>query len=288
MNPPYGGVEVAFLTRHGKQHPVRGPLERALGCRIAHTDAYDTDLLGTFTGEVARAGSALDAARRKAVIGMELLGLGVGIGSEGTFGADPVGGLLPWDLELLVWVDRERGIEVVGTAQGPAMHGRIEVRDPAALDAAARRFGAPSHGLVLRPVGAAVATGMLHKGLGGEAPEDRAALRAAFGACLAASPVAAVAVETDLRAHFNPTRRRIIEAAAADLARRLAARCPACEGPGYGRERAEPGLSCAACGAPTRAPSAEILACPGCGHRERRPLDAAKGADPATCDLCNP
>ncbi len=58
---PYHGVAIGFLTRHGKQEQVRGPLERALGCRIVHTDAYDTDLLGSFTKEVARAGVGLAA-----------------------------------------------------------------------------------------------------------------------------------------------------------------------------------------------------------------------------------
>ncbi|MFN5010601.1 MAG: hypothetical protein ACK5F5_05170 [Gammaproteobacteria bacterium] len=58
---PYDGVAVGFLTRHGKQGQIRGPLERTLGCRIVHTDAYDTDLLGAFTGEVARAGVGLAA-----------------------------------------------------------------------------------------------------------------------------------------------------------------------------------------------------------------------------------
>lgn len=295
---PYDGVAVAFLTRHGKQGQVRGPLERALGCRIVHTDAHDTDLLGAFTGEVAREGTALDAARRKATIAMDLLGLEVGLGSEGTFGADPVGGLLPWDHEILVWVDRARGLEVVGAAQGPAMHGQLEVRDAAALASAAARLGFPAHALVLRAVGFATtdaavdaaedtADAQLHKGVA-----TPAALRRAFESCLAASPSGVVRLGTDLRAHLNPTRQRLIAAAAEDLAQRLRAACPACAAPGYGREGVERGLPCRDCGTPTRQPVAEILRCTACDHREHRPVAAAPGvglaADPAGCDSCNP
>jgi hypothetical protein len=287
---PYDGVAVGFLTRHGKQEQIREPLERALGCRIVHTDAYDTDLLGSFTGEVARAGTALEAARRKAQLAMDLLGLDVGLGSEGMFGADPVGGLLPWNHEILVWVDRVRRVEVVGSVQGPAMHGRLEVRDAEALEPAAARLGFPVHALVLRAAGDVVgddATAQVHKGVA-----TTADLRRAFEVCRVASPSRLVRIETDLRAHLNPTRQRAIAAAAADLAQRLRCRCPACAAPGFGRERLEPGRICRGCGAPTRSPIAEILACVSCGHRARRSLDAEPGtsptADPAVCDRCNP
>ena len=68
----YLGQKVAFLTQHGKQDLVRAPLEAALGCQIVHTEGYDTDQLGTFTREVDRLGSQLEAARIKAKIGMAL------------------------------------------------------------------------------------------------------------------------------------------------------------------------------------------------------------------------
>ena len=59
----YQGLPVALLTQHGKQELIRPILEVALGCRLVHTDGYDTDLLGTFTRDVARPGSQLEACR---------------------------------------------------------------------------------------------------------------------------------------------------------------------------------------------------------------------------------
>lgn len=91
---PYQGCKVAFLTKHGKQNIVRKPLELALGCEIVHTDRFDTDHLGTFTRDIARAGSQLDAARKKAQLGMELTHASVGLASEGAFGPDPYAGMV--------------------------------------------------------------------------------------------------------------------------------------------------------------------------------------------------
>ncbi len=71
----YGQQSVAFLSRHGKQTLVAPVLERAWGCKIVHTEAFDTDRLGTFTREVDRPGSQMEAVRRKARMGMALLGL---------------------------------------------------------------------------------------------------------------------------------------------------------------------------------------------------------------------
>ena len=97
----YEGCPIAFLTQHGKQDLVREPLEAALGCHLVHTDGYDTDQLGTFTRELTRAGSQLDAARKKANIGMALTGASVGLASEGSFGPDPFGAFMPWNTEQL-------------------------------------------------------------------------------------------------------------------------------------------------------------------------------------------
>ena len=66
----YSGRQVVLLTKHGKQDLIKDAIESDLGCSLLHTDAYDTDQLGTFTREIDRAGSQLEAARRKAKIGM--------------------------------------------------------------------------------------------------------------------------------------------------------------------------------------------------------------------------
>lgn len=117
---------VALLTQHGKERVIAPVLEPALGCVVHHVDHFDTDQLGTFTRDVPRPGSQLDAARDKARMGMTLSGLPVGLASEGSFGPDPFTGMFPWNVEMLVWLDDQLGIEVVGMAQGPAQSGHLQ------------------------------------------------------------------------------------------------------------------------------------------------------------------
>ncbi|WP_310628315.1 hypothetical protein [Limnohabitans sp.] len=75
----YKTLEVAFLTQHGKQTLRRAPLEAALGCQLVHTNSYDTDLLGTFTRDQIRPCSQIEAARKKALIGMRLTSTSIDI-----------------------------------------------------------------------------------------------------------------------------------------------------------------------------------------------------------------
>lgn len=287
MSPPtaaehglYRGAVVALLTQHGKQAWVAGPLAQALGCRIVHTDAYDTDLLGTFTREVPRPGSQREAARRKARIGMELVGASVGLASEGAFGPDPMAGVVPWDTEILLWLDSARSLEVVGVAQGPACHLQGTVRTLEELEAFALRAGFPSHHLVLRP--SHPDHPGVRKGLA-----DTQALHHAFANCRRESADGTVHVENDLRAFCNPTRQQLIHAAAQDLARKLASACPRCRAPGFAVSRHHPGLPCLSCGQPTRLPRALVWSCTACGHAQEQAV-ASDGADPTRCDHCNP
>ncbi len=83
---------------------------------------FDTDLLGTFGRDVPRAGSQLEAARRKCRLEMELGRSLAGIASEGAFVMDPLAGLIPWNVEVIVLIDDEAQLEVVGIPQGAAQN----------------------------------------------------------------------------------------------------------------------------------------------------------------------
>ena len=207
----YAGQRAVLLTQHGKEAIVGPVLGEALGCRLERVEGFDTDTLGTFARDVPRAGTQLEAARRKARIGMELSGSRIGLGSEGSFTPDPYTGLMPWNLELLVWIDDDLGVEIVGVAQGPARSLHRSVRTVDEL----RRFAAeadfPAHQLMLRPHDED--DPRIVKGL-----HDWPGLLEAFDRARQASPEGVVFVEHDLRAHCNPTRQQMILEAAKDLA----------------------------------------------------------------------
>ncbi len=82
---------------------------------------------------------------------MELSGLDAGLASEGSFCPDPCTGMVPWNVELIAWLDDRLGIEGVGMAQGPARSAHLVSDDWSAVEAFAQREGFPQHQLVLRP-----------------------------------------------------------------------------------------------------------------------------------------
>ena len=282
---PYRNARIAFLTQHGKERVLAPIFADAFGARVEVVAGFDTDTLGTFTRETPRAGTQLEAARRKAQLAIELSGAELGLGSEGAFVPGPFG-LGSWNLELVVLVDRTHGIEVVGRADGAGRHlyacvaTRDELRDFAA------RGGFPEHGLVVRPDDERdprVQKG-LHRGL-----RDWPALEAAFDEAIRQSTQGAAFIESDLRAHLNPTRMAVIAGAGRDLVARLRAACRACGARGFGVVGRVPGLPCADCGAPTREAIADEFACVRCEHREARArADGPTEASPAVCDHCNP
>lgn len=277
---PYAGREIALLTQHGKEAILAAVLDPALGCRVRRVGGFDTDRLGSFTRDIPRAGSQVEAARRKALIGMEIAGLPLGLASEGAFGADPYLGAAPWNTELVLLVDDLHGIEVVGMAQGPTRFAHRLTGDWEEARRFALEAGFPGHHLVVRP--AHPDDPRIVKGL-----DSWPALEQAFGRALAQAENALVCLEHDLRAHAHPTRREAIRLAAQDLLQKLLSRCPDCGAPGYWPIERLPGLPCADCGAPTREPRAEVWGCLKCARRETRSLVAGL-ADPGRCDWCNP
>lgn len=277
----YAGERIALLTQHGKERLIAPALESALGCRVEHVTGYDTDLLGTFTRDIARAGTQLEAARKKASAGMELSGLLLGVASEGSFGPDPYTGMFPWNIELIIWMDVERRIEVVGRGEGKTNFSHLLTEDREAVRAFARESQFPGHNLVVRPDGERGS--YICKGIASWTD-----LEAAFAGAKARSGNGKVLIETDMRAGANPTRMEVIGLAAEDLARKLRSLCPACGTPGFWRVGRVPGLQCSACGTPTSGTCAETLGCLRCSYRETRYLSQPISAPPSTCNYCNP
>lgn len=277
----YAEHRVALLTQHGKEGVIAPVFDRVLGSRIERITGYDTDLLGTFTRDIPRSGTQREAARRKARLGMQLSGLSLGVASEGSFGLDPFAGMFPWNVEFLIFLDDERDLEVAGVAEGAANFSHLLTNDWVTLETFARQAGFPAHHLVIRPD--SENDPRIRKGI-----TTWTELETESATALAASASKQVFVETDVRAHANPTRMNNIRLAAEDLVKKLASLCPACSTPGFWIVERVDGLPCEACGAPTRETRAEIFGCLKCMHRETRPLTNQQYADPGRCNDCNP
>ena len=280
MTQRYIGKTVAFLTQHGKDILIGPALEAALGCTVMRAEGYDTDLLGTFSGEIKRLDNQLQTARTKARIGMNLTGASLGIASEGSFVSDPFGGLIPWNIEVLIWIDDEHQIEIVGMAQGPARSHHRALRDLSELEKFACESGFPEHHLALRPQ--SESDPRVEKGLC-----DWHALRHAFKACQQQASNQWVFAENDHRAFCNPTRQSMIQRAAADLLQKIQSTCPACTLPSFSIANHSSGLTCRMCGHATRLAKSYTWHCKACNYKMEKATQDTY-ADPGCCEVCNP
>jgi hypothetical protein len=104
-------------------------------------------------------------------------------------------------LELMVFVDDERGTVVTESVIAEKTnYNHLVVLPGEAADEFLQRVGFPNHGLIVRPNEGEVASA-LTKGI-----VDTDSLRRAIAAAAAVSSDGRARVETDMRAHFNPTR----------------------------------------------------------------------------------
>ncbi len=282
----YLGSKVAMATMHGKEKALARPFRSLLGLELELPAGIDTDQLGSFDGLVPRQGGAEQACRRKALVGMAALGLPLGLASEGSFGAHPQLPFLAAGLEVMVFVDQERGLEI--WERLIASRTNFDHRCAAELvelEGWLAQVGFPAHGLIVRPEHpCSGAETLLFKDL-----PDHQQLAGAIDAAAAASSNGRAQVETDMRAHRNPTRMVSLRVLATRLARRIASACPACAAPGWGQLDIVPGLPCGWCGTPTPLTLRERFGCVSCSHTEEHPRpDGLAEADPLHCPLCNP
>lgn len=270
----YQGAVAALATRHGKEAAVAPAMAEALGLRIMAPTELDTDSLGTFTGEVPRPASMRETVRLKAQMGMAATGLPLGLASEGSFGPHPAIPFLPAAHELMIFIDQDSGLEIAEELVSPDTNfAALDVTPEADLEGFLTRAGFPAHAVILRGEGRIV------KGIAARDQLDDLLRRAA----------GPVRLETDMRAHLNPTRMAGLASLATKLAQRIATPCPACGAPGFGVIRAERGLACEECGAPTSLVKTLVFGCQACGHEEPRPRpDGLEAATPAQCPDCNP
>jgi hypothetical protein len=282
----FRGRLAVLATMHRKEQVIAPVLEDALGLRVEVLQSVDTDRFGTFTREVPRPGSQRETARLKAQAALAAVPeADFGLASEGSFGPHP---WLPWvagGRELITLVSRVGGLELAGVdLTAETNHGSRLVDSVADALAFAQDIRFPTHAVVVMGVrnGEPDVTNGLYKGL-----MTTEALEAAVRVVLERD--GAAHLESDMRAHVNPTRMAAIGRAAQDLVRLALSGCPCCERPGFDIVERLRGLPCAECGLPTRRVRIDIFGCAGCGFREERlPATGTAPASPGECDICNP
>lgn len=277
----FHGRRLVIATMHGKEKVLQPQLERALGVKVVTTRELNTDEFGTFSGEVERELTPVETARRKCIEAARLTGETLVLASEGSFGAHPVYGFIPANEEVLVMKDFANDWEiktkVISTNTNFAASEYRNVSD-AMFFASQVLF--PSHALILRKEKNDATD--ISKGI-----QESKLLRQKLGEYIDRYGI--VYVETDMRAHLNPTRMNVIGEAGAKLISLIEQQCPICNGPGFDITQRIYGLPCGLCETPTRSVKAYIYHCQHCGYSEQKDSNEKRRVeDPTFCDECNP
>lgn len=278
---PYAGLTVGFATKHDKARLVAPHFASVLSVSV-DTVEFDTDSLGTFSGEIKRRGSAIDTALEKARISAESSESGLGLGSEGTIGPSFELPLLTSDIEILAFIDLRGNVSVSEHVTSHTIRTISMTVEPHG-DYHARLVagGFPEHGVIVMPADGEAQP--IFKGL-----HTRREVDSAVRICAVASSTGTARIESDLRANHCPTRQPAISQAALQLATRLRQQCPACGAPGWGIISYDRGVPCSMCDEIVDVPSREVHGCTACGERRVASQPIRTTISPERCPRCNP
>jgi len=277
----FAGRTLAIATMHGKEAIIGPILQSGLGVDCIVPDSFNTDIYGTFSGEIERTSDPVAAARLKCMAACEMTGCDMAVASEGSFGPHPTMVFVPCDDEILVFIDLKNNLEIkvriISTEtnfNGDLFHDW----DSARKFADASLF--PSHSLIIRK----------DKDNNDDTTKGISSweeLKSNFERHI--TQYGAAFLETDMRAMCNPTRRKVIEEATHKLLQTIKSTCPDCYKPGYDIKLARPGLPCSDCGAPTTSTYSFVYECVHCACRSEVKYPHGKNTeDPMYCNYCNP
>ncbi|NMG20278.1 DUF6671 family protein [Brasilonema bromeliae] len=284
-HPLFTNRVAVLATMHHKEKVIAPILEQELGIKVVVPKYFNTDRFGTFTREIKRVGTQIEAARLKAETVLTMTGETLAIASEGTFGPHPGSPFIPCNREVVILLDKTNGLEIIG--QEISTETNFNHRIVNSLEEAqdfADTIGFPEHALVVSLSSSPRSQDEIIKGI-----KTREQLVEAVQFGLNSSKDGKVYIETDMRALYNPTRMKNIAASTHDLVRKLNHACPNCSCPGFELVQRIKGLPCAYCHAPTQLTIAAVYKCQKCGFsKEKLFPDGLEKADPAQCLYCNP
>ncbi len=264
---------------HGKEKVIGPLLAKHFGAETFVPSNFNTDIYGTFTRDIKRFGDQKEAARKKAEMAMEHSGCDIAIASEGSFYPHPSMPFISSNAELILLVDKKNGIEVEGFASSlETNHNQEEVSSIEEAISFAKKIGFPEHGIIMRR---SKDSKKIEKEI--RSWED---LESKAKEMLGRFFVTNIFLETDMRAHRNPTRMKVIEDAVKDLIKNIESTCPSCSMIGFCKTSTLLTLTCEHCARQADVSGVFIYTCQKCGYsEERRERDFAKQEE---CEYCNP
>ncbi len=277
----FEGRKLVIATKHSKERVIAPLLEQHLGVHCFVPDDFDTDALGTFTGEIERKEDALSTVRKKCLLAMEKTKCDLGIASEGSFGPHPTLFMAHADDELLLFIDKKNNLEIIVRELSlDTNFNAATINSFQNLVDLVNTIGFPEHAVILKNADEEVSS--LVKGI-----QSWELLEESYNKLSANS--SQIVAETDMRAMYNPTRMKVIETATVKLVEKIKSLCPQCNTPGFGVVNIKSGLPCDWCGSPTNSTKSHIYQCQKCHFElEKMYPNDKKKEDPMYCNYCNP
>lgn len=277
----FNGRSLLIATKHQKEKVIAPILENGIGVTCFVPSNFDTDVFGTFSGEIKRKESAVATVREKCLAAMDAFDCDLGLASEGSFGPHPSLFFAQADEEFLIFIDKKNDLEIIVRELSLDTNFYAEtITSYEALKMFAQKIHFPSHAIILRS--SATDDKAVIKGITNE--EN---LKKYYNHIMEVHGT--VYAETDMRAHYNPTRMHVIETAANKLLQSIQSLCPECMTPGFVVTSAKPGLPCSWCANPTRSTLSHIYCCKKCQYTHEINFPYQKMTEePTFCDYCNP
>lgn len=284
----FTGKTALLATKHGKEQAVAPIFGQRLDVSVIVSPGLDTDLLGTFTGEVKRTGDMKETVRKKAQMALENSPYHIAIATEGSFGPSPVFPAVPLHVECMIFVDKSLDLELILFEESVDTNfAHLKTSKKEQIDPFLSGIGFPEHAVIMKPAlfqGKMSQDEYIIKGI-----QDRESVVLAFDKLRVQSLNGQVHLETDMRAHVNPSRMEVIKTLTGKMCDRLLTHCLSCNTPGFGLISTEKGLPCEQCGFKTEMVRYLIHGCQKCDYTEKkgRP-DGIAFASPGGCAICNP
>ncbi|MDF1673730.1 MAG: hypothetical protein P1U41_09500 [Vicingaceae bacterium] len=273
--------KLAIATKHQKEKVITPLFEHHFNSKCIVPKSIDTDVLGTFSGEIERKYSPIETLRKKCQMALKESNCDLAIASEGSFGSHPVIFFSKANEELVMLYDKINNIEIIGRKlTTETNYNSKNISTISELHSFSDDVSFPSHGLIIKP--SQNSNDNIVKGI-----TSKKELQLEFEKMM--SEYKSVFVETDMRALYNPTRMKIIKAATENLISNINSTCPECNAPGFIVSKTISGLPCEMCNYPTKSPLFIEYLCAHCNYTKQEKCPHKKQVEsPQYCDNCNP
>lgn len=277
----FKGRTMVLASMHKKEMAMQAILEKELEVKLTVPSQFNTDIFGTFSGEIKRTSDSLDTAKLKSEKALEITGESLSISNEGSFVPHPSIPFATLNQEIIYLNDKKNNFNFYTIHHSTNTNAsQAEITSTADAIDFATKHNFPSHGMIISSYNKKI----IEKGI--HTVED---LVQKTESIFKQFPDKAVIIENDLRAMHNPTRMLVIKEATQKLVNEIKTFCPHCGWIGFTVKEYRPGLPCENCNNPTKGILNTIRKCEKCNYNKTEMYpDNKKFSDPMYCDFCNP